>query len=254
VGRRSGPAAAAVAKAHLAATIVEREADDPASVVVAQSPAPGSFLHDGGHVQLVVSRGPPPVAVPDVTAPLLSVEDATRRLSQARFAVVLNHQYNDSVRRGDVIGTDPPAGKPAKPESTVSLLVSDGQQPVAVPDVSQAKSYDEAAQILVAKRLNPVRRDDFSPLPVGQVLGTEPGVGTDAAPGATVTVVVSKGPEMVTVPDVRTKTCEAALTLLESAGLVGTCQNAGTGHTTVAAQSPERGTSVPKGTSVTLFF
>jgi serine/threonine-protein kinase len=56
-----------VAATGLTLRIVSRVADDPADTVIAQHPAPGGFVGDGGSLELVVSKGPPPVAVPGLT-------------------------------------------------------------------------------------------------------------------------------------------------------------------------------------------
>ena len=77
--RRSRRRETVVAGRSHACTIVERSADDPAGVVIGQQPAPGDVLGDDADVELVVSRGPPPVAVPDVTDAV-----AGRRAGDAR--------------------------------------------------------------------------------------------------------------------------------------------------------------------------
>jgi len=56
--------------------------------------------------------------------------------------------------------------------------------------------YDAAASILSSLGLTPERRDEFDEAAdVGQVLRTEPAENTLVPPGATVTVVVSRGPQ-----------------------------------------------------------
>ena len=64
------------------------------------------------------------------------------------------------------------------------------------------------------------RSDDFSDtVPVDKVIGTNPAVGTSQARGSTVTISVSKGPELVTVPDLTGNTLEAAQQRLVALGL-----------------------------------
>ena len=46
-----------------------RTADDPAGLIVSQSPKPGFFLGRGDSVRLVVSKGPKPIALPGVVGP-----------------------------------------------------------------------------------------------------------------------------------------------------------------------------------------
>ena len=81
-------------------------------------------------------------------------------------------------------------------------------------------SYDEAAQALSAKGFAVTRSDDFSDtVPVDKVIGTNPAAGTSQARGSSVQISVSKGPELVTVPDLKGKTLEAAQAQLVALGL-----------------------------------
>jgi serine/threonine-protein kinase len=135
----------------------------------------------------------------------------------------------------------------------VQLIVSDGPAPVAVPDVS-GKSYTDAAALLTAKRFQPVRQDVFSStVAVGVAVGTTPAAGAAAPRDSPVAVLISKGPEMVQVPNEVGKTVEAASQDLTNRGLRPDVQNYGPGKT-VKAQAPGAGTSVTKGSSVTLYL
>jgi beta-lactam-binding protein with PASTA domain/tRNA A-37 threonylcarbamoyl transferase component Bud32 len=251
VGLRSDAATKALSGKGLSIKIIERSADDPKDLVIGQDPAPGSFVASGGEVQVIVSRGPPPVAVPDVSG--RSVDDATAVLQQAGFAVSTDNRNDENVPKGNVVGTDPAQGTSVAPGSTVTIIVSAGPAPVAVPDVA-GKSYDDAVQALAAKRFTAVRRDDFSStVPSGKAIGTDPAAGQLAPRDSQVTVIMSKGPEMVTVPNLRGDTLDVATQQLQALGLQIDTSGYLIGRT-VRAQDPPAGTSVPKGTTVTLFF
>jgi len=114
VGLTQDEAAARAAKAGLVVNVQLREVDDPAGRVISQSPAAGSFLDDGGKVRLVVSRGPPPVAVPNVVGQ--PADQATLALAAAGFAVDAKHDYDENIAAGIVIRTDPPANEKHAPE------------------------------------------------------------------------------------------------------------------------------------------
>ncbi len=112
---------------------------------------------------------------------------------------VVRRQFDETVAKDAVIATDP-AGK-APPDSTVALVVSDGPAPIVVPNVAR-KSYDAAAAQLQTMRLGAARVEQFSnTVPAGQVIRTEPAVNTKAPRDSVVQVFVSKGPDMVAVPD-----------------------------------------------------
>jgi serine/threonine-protein kinase len=79
-------------------------------------------------------------------------------------------------------------------------------------------------------------------------------VGQAAPKGSTVTVNVSKGPELVTVPsNLIGMTVEAASQQLQALGLVPNVENYGPGKK-VRATDPTGGTQLKKGSKVTLFL
>jgi beta-lactam-binding protein with PASTA domain/serine/threonine protein kinase len=252
VGLTTAAATVQVAAGGLSPKIVAVRADDPKGTVIAQHPGPGSFASGDGSVELVVSRGPPPVVVPDVAGK--SVADATAALQQAGFGVGDPvHQYDEVVPAATVIGSQPAKGARVPRDSAVKVVVSDGPAPVTVDDVSK-KSFDQAAQVLGGKGFAVTRRDDFSPtVPTGQVIGTDPPAGQAIAKGSSVTIIVSKGPELVAVPDLTGMSLDASTQLLQGKGFVVDTQSYLPGRV-VRAQDPAAGKSVLKGTTVTLFF
>jgi eukaryotic-like serine/threonine-protein kinase len=252
VGLSDANAKVRATDAELLMTVVEhRTSEDPAGLVIEQRPAPGEFIGSGDEIEVVVSRGPPPVPLPDVTGKPLA--EAQPLLEQAGFVVVVKRQFDENVPKDIALGTDPAGGGKAAPESSVTLIVSDGPAPVEVPDVA-GKGYDEAAAIIQAKRLVPVKREEFSDsVAVGVVIGTDPAAGQAAPRDSEVPILVSKGPELIAVPSVVGKTVEAASQALEAAGLTADVQNFGSGRP-VRAQDPPAGTMVKRGAKVTLFL
>jgi beta-lactam-binding protein with PASTA domain/tRNA A-37 threonylcarbamoyl transferase component Bud32 len=249
VGLMQDEAAARAAKAGLVVEVEQRDVDDPAERVISQSPAAGSWMDDGGTVRLLVSRGPPPVAIADVAGK--PQDEATLVLAGSGFAVDVRRTHDEDVPSGVALRTDPAANEQKAPETTITLIVSDGPAPVAVLDVA-GRSYDAAAAALQAKRFGVARVDDFSEtVAAGTVLGTDPPVGQLAPRDSLVTVHVSKGPQPVNVPDVVGDSVEQASQALQAVGLVADVQNFAPGRT-VKSQSPAAGTQVNRGTNVTL--
>jgi beta-lactam-binding protein with PASTA domain len=217
--------------------------------VISQSPPAGSWMDDGGTVRLVVSRGPPPVAIPDVAGK--PQDEATLVLAGAGFAVDVRRTHDEEVPTGIALRTDPAANEKKAPETTLTLVISDGPAPVAVPDVT-GRQYDAAVAALQAKRFGAARVDDFhETIPAGTVIGTDPPAGQLAPRDSQVTVHVSKGPLPVSVPNVGTMSVELASQALRAVGLDADVQNFAPGGT-VKSQSPAAGTQVNRGTKVTL--
>jgi beta-lactam-binding protein with PASTA domain/tRNA A-37 threonylcarbamoyl transferase component Bud32 len=249
VGLTQDDAAARAAKAGLVVEVEQRDVDDPAERVISQSPRAGSWTNDGGTVRLIVSRGPPPVVIPDIAGK--PQDEATLLLAGAGFAVDARRTYDENVPAGIAVRTDPGANEMKAPDTTITLIVSDGPAPVAVPDVF-GKSYGNAAAALQAKRFTVARVDDFSDtVPAGAVINTEPPVGRLAPRDSEVAVHVSKGPQPVPVPNVVNMSVEQASQALQAGGLQADVQNFAPGGT-VQSQSPAAGTPVNRSTKVTL--
>jgi serine/threonine-protein kinase len=118
--------------------------EDPGTVT-AQAPAPGTRVVKGTDVRLNVSKGLPPVPVPNVVGD--SEADATAALQSAGFTVGQSQQQDSDQPQGTVIGTNPSVGTLLDRGSSVSLIVSKGPQVAPVPDVSGFGAAD-ATKIL----------------------------------------------------------------------------------------------------------
>ncbi|MGQ0805837.1 MAG: PASTA domain-containing protein, partial [Actinomycetota bacterium] len=115
-------------------------------------------------------------------------------------------------------------------------------------------TYDEAVAALAEARLGATMAEEFSDeVEAGKVIRTEPAVGQSAARDSAVTVVVSKGPELVDVPDLEGLRVEEASAALRAIGLVPDVEDYQPGGQ-VRAQDPDAGTQVKKGEKVTLFL
>ncbi len=113
--------------------------EDPGTVT-AQAPGPGTRVVKGTDVRLNVSKGLPPVPVPNVVGD--SQADATATLQSAGFTVGQTQQQDSAEPQGTVIGTNPAVGTLLDRGSSVSLIVSKGPQTAPVPDVSGFSAFD----------------------------------------------------------------------------------------------------------------
>jgi serine/threonine-protein kinase len=105
----------------------------PPDEVFGQDPGAGQKADKGAVVTVRVSEGPAQKVVPDVNDD--SEKDAKKALKQEGFKVKTNKEFSQTVPGGSVIRTIPGAGEKADAGSEVTLVVSKGTQPVAVPDV-----------------------------------------------------------------------------------------------------------------------
>ncbi|SDM10292.1 Stk1 family PASTA domain-containing Ser/Thr kinase [Nonomuraea jiangxiensis] len=127
---------------------------------------------------------------------------------------------------------------------------------IAIPSLeTQERKYAEDQ--LKAQGLSvQVVEEPSSDVKKGIVIRTEPEAGTKVDKGSAVKLVVSKGPEKVTVPDGLIGLSQAeALKALEDAELQGTVKTRSSTKEqgTVIATDPKSGESIEKGGTVTLF-
>ncbi len=117
----------------------------PSGRVVEQNPKAETNLEVGSSVDIAVSKGPRPVAVPSVVGKTL--DEAEAALAEAGLKAQVTQEYSDTVPEGRVISQSPKAGTFLPPGSTVRLVVSRGPAPVQVPDV-EGKKLEDALRIL----------------------------------------------------------------------------------------------------------
>jgi serine/threonine-protein kinase len=159
-----------------------------------------------------------------------------------------------TVPQGKVIGTDPPAGTKVKRGQIVTILISSGPPLVNVPDIAQGTKLSDAQDQLTKAGFKTTVTHDFNDsIAKDTVISINP---TGQAPqGSTITIDVSNGPEFVKVPKIDRGTpvadAEAALT---AAGLQYQVQAVGIGGgNAVLALSPDSGTRVRSGSTVTIY-
>jgi serine/threonine-protein kinase len=251
-GFQKDDASARLATTGLRVTFAEEYSDDPTGTVVSMKPEAGDFVDSNSSVKLILSKGRKPISVPDVIGKKMSVDEARAALTKKGFIVNDRREFSDDVAKDSLIKLDPSKNKLA-PESTITLVISDGPKPIDIPNVA-GKTYDQAAASISGAGFTVARRDDFSDaVAVGTVIGTDPAGGGQAQRATTVTIIVSKGPEMVSVPNVVGKSVESASAILQNLGLNAEVQNYRVGAK-VRAQAPGPTTKVKKGSQVTLYL
>ncbi|MBK5287558.1 MAG: Stk1 family PASTA domain-containing Ser/Thr kinase [Acidimicrobiia bacterium] len=157
-------------------------------VVIRTNPKAGDKVDPGTNVEVFVSAGPKPTAVPDVSG--LDQVDATQQLVALGFRVAKTTESSTSVDAGRVIRTQPGAGEPAAKDSTVTIVVSSGPKQSAVPNVvgmSQSQAVNSLSS--AGFKVN-VSQVVTTPANVGKVITQSPDSGTQANEGSTVAITV----------------------------------------------------------------
>jgi serine/threonine-protein kinase len=224
----------------------------PRGTIIGQHPVAGRSLREGSSVSVVVSLGPAPVPVPDLTG--LSVDQANQRLAGAQLALGRSTPRPDTnVKPGLILSWSGEGGQLPR-GSQVDVIVSSGPPTVAVPDiVHPARSFADAAATLQSQGLSAVEDDEFSDsVPKGQVIATNPPAGAQAPNGSAVTVTISKGPDLVVVPSVRNESVDAATRALEAQGFT-VSGVVGAPDRPVSFTTPGAGALVKRGAAVRLY-
>jgi beta-lactam-binding protein with PASTA domain/tRNA A-37 threonylcarbamoyl transferase component Bud32 len=249
VGYPLDQARAQVDKAGFGVTVAHKNAPDPAGTVIAQTPESGTFS-TADRVRLTVSDGPAPVKIPAVNG--AKRDDAAAALAAAGFTVGPDvGEFSDKVDRGMVIAAEPAQGQAVPPDSQVTLHVSKGRAPVNVPDV-RGQAFDAAQATLSGLGFQVTRGDDgFSDtIPAGQVMTMSATPGQPADYGSTIQLVVSKGPDLVDVPNVVRQLLGPALAQLQALGFQVAVNGPLQYNKPVTAQSVTG--PAPRGSAITL--
>ncbi len=220
-------------------------------LVINTIPEAGTSLHPSETVTMVVSLGIEHVDVVEVIG--YTQEDATAKLADARLTATIEEAFSETVPAGKVIAQSPRAGESIPHSSPVEITVSKGREPISVPDITKLSS-DEAVTTLEDYGLSAMTEEAFSDTtPRGNVIAQVPDAGATLNRGDNVRLTISKGPELVEVPDVFGKQEAEATQILEDAGFVVTYDRFLGGYFgTVRAQSPAAGEMLQPGSTVTI--
>jgi serine/threonine-protein kinase len=176
--------------AKLKGKAIPTESDKPQGEVISQSPTAGASVKQGSLVKLKVSKGPKPVAVPNVIGS--TFDSANSTLLGSGFAVLRKDVKSDSPK-DTVIDTSPGPGTLQPPGTTITVTVSKGPTTSTVPDVTTLSQSDAQATLkasgfgvkIVTQPVTDSSQDGF-------VQTQDPPGGSRQPPGTIVTIAVGK--------------------------------------------------------------
>jgi serine/threonine-protein kinase len=181
----------------------------------------------------------------------MTEEDVQQTFSELNLKYKVSQEiFSEDVPAGKVLTSDPSGGAKVKVGSTVELTLSKGSDLAIIPSVV-GLSVEEATTKLSEARLNIGQTlTVFSEkAAAGLVAGTDPASGKTIKPNSTITLLISKGSNLVLVPNVMAKTTKQATADLKALGLKWVIKGKGT---KVKNISPKEGTQVKRGSTITL--
>ena len=181
------------------------------------------------------------------------VAQAEAQITAAHLRSTVVYRTSSSVTQGLVINSNPQEGNNVAANTVVTLFVSKGTAPVAVPNVVGQQETAAESALQNAGFKPAIKTDPTSSAPLGQVTAQSPSGGT-APQGSTVTITISGG--NVPVQSVVGDSQATATQILTQAGFQVNVQQ-GTGPAQYAngmvfSQQPSSGTA-PKGSTVTIY-
>ena len=172
--------------------------------VILTTPSAGEDLAEGSPLLIVVSQGPEFRSVPDLSG--MTLDEAEAEVERLELVPLdPTTEYSEDVPAGTVISNSVegvPIGGDVLPGAEVALVVSDGPQPRRVPQL-RGLTEDEATQLLddLGLTLAVAQQVFDDEIPAGEIATQRPDVDTSIDRGGTITANVSKGPDLVTFPD-----------------------------------------------------
>jgi len=181
-------------------TQTEASADVEANQVIRCDPAEATMVDESSTVQLIVSAGPEPVAVPNVVGQMEA--EARAALEAAGFVVNVEQRApaeDQDIPEGQVFEQRPAADEQLTRGESVTIVVAIATD-VTVPNVAgQSQSAAGAALQQAGCSVSGTADQASDSVPAGTVIGSNPGGGTTLpAEGCAVQLIVSTGPAPTT--------------------------------------------------------
>ena len=247
-------ARALLERADLRVRVRQASSDRRAGEVVAQDPTAGTEVKPGSLVVLTVSKGETAniATTPKVVGLRTSAATDSIRQANLRPRVRL---VTSTRPPGTVVAQSPSPGNEMVEGSTVRLDVAKVPPAIQVPDVVGSTRADARIRLRalgLTSTVVPVTSSE----PAGTVVGQSPRAGAKLRKEATVSLRISTGPALTSVPDVTGLDEASARAELQGAGFEvrvayePTTDPAQDGI--VARQDPAGGTSADEGAVVTI--
>jgi eukaryotic-like serine/threonine-protein kinase len=234
----------------------EKSDDTPTpGVIIAQDPPAGTPLKKGDSILLTVSDGPRLAKLPNITK--LTNGEAKKLLEGEKLVYKEARVFDedapiDTVMSWTVEGQTLAVDAAVAKGTVVEAVVSDGPKPRQVPEI-RSMNWEQAKAAIEAAGLKAVRVEDIfsDKWGAGIVASIDPGVERELPRGGEVKIAISKGPDLVVVPNIYASSLTKAVEVLKEAGLEqGTIE--GPIERPVISCDPPPGTKVKRGTPVNL--
>jgi len=221
-------------------------------LIIESRPAGGGRIKADGIVKYILSKGPERYVIPNLQgeSPTAAIAILTKDPLKVGNQTEL---FDPKIPVGQVIGTDPKAGSSVTRDSVINILISKGQEQVAL-NSYVGKIGEQALNELTDAGFNvSTKYVSSETVPLGAVISQSPDGGGSQGKGAAVALVISKGTDFTFIPNVYSLEESVAVKALKSLGLKYTVRRIGSKKIKhVTNVTPKVGTSVKRGSTVSL--
>jgi serine/threonine-protein kinase len=221
-------------------------------LVLTSIPGGGGRVAKGGTVHLILSKGKERILIPALAG--LTQDAATAALINSGLKVGnVTQAFDMKIPANLIVDGSPSSGTPVRRNSVVDLIMSKGIEQVALTSYV-GKTSDQATNELTDAGFTVKTGYEYSEsVPAGAVIRQDPPGGPAVPKGSVVTVVISRGSQLVFIPNLFSLTESAARASLESLQLKVTIKKIGSKKIKhVTGISPKVGTQVKRGTVVVI--
>ena len=189
--------------------------------IMKQSVEPKIAVEKNSTIEVIVAvKKIEMVKIPDITGQ--TKEDAEYRLKQEGFVVDYTEVYHDSVKSGKVIKTSPDVGTEQPKGTTVIMSVSKGAETKYTTMPSVVNTTRENAEVAIKNAglvIGSITEEFSDTVALGNVISQSTAAGESVEEGVTIDLVVSKGPEKLTMPNLWGNPKDRAVEKLAALGL-----------------------------------
>ena len=153
-------------------------------VVIDASIASGTMVRKNTVIDLVVSKGPAPIEVPSLSQK--SLDEAKSILEKLGLGIDISEANSATVAKGTVISQSPDSGT-LKKGDVVKVTISKGPVMVEVPQ-TRLMTEAKAKEALTAAGFKVEVKSLPNPISFGMVSYSDPGGGSQAPQGSTITI------------------------------------------------------------------
>lgn len=168
---------------------------------------------------LVIANLPAPTSIVPAQLAGKDIDKVSSQIENSGLEAQPKEVFDDTVPAGTVIGTDPVGGSELAPDSTVTVVVSKGEEMFAVPKLN-GLSKDKAEDALnkADLKLGKVDEEYSDSVDKDTVISVSKKSGDELSKDTKVDLVVSKGVKPTPVPNVEGLTFDAAYATLAKRG------------------------------------